>query len=402
MLTHAPEEPSLVTLLRKTMTRLRDVIPRAGAETPLTEIGAETKDGQAAEVPLVLPFDKERRLMPRLLRRLRRRRFLRYCPDTLNEYAPLTPYAADYFLERLRNPRIDAWRECVAATWALGRLTVDDAARPEAEQILVGLVTAKLQIDGRAMDRLCFVIFQNLFVTLTLAGEIVLLTTQPGSGMDRFSVFIQAPFFAAFVACFLFVPAVMLTMIVNIPLGTLHMNRIRAMAVLTLGRWREPHHLDLFLREFVGRRGRTGSAAETALREVLPLLKAGEEIERAADFVPNLCRALQRKERQVLDYNVSEENLEVLLLESLGKVGDGRALPTVARIAQRGRTPRLQALAQRILPLVQARSRQATDPGQLLRGAVRPDPASDVLLRAAHETSTPPEQLLRPHGACGD
>ncbi|MCW3053982.1 MAG: hypothetical protein JWN14_3152 [Chthonomonadales bacterium] len=395
MLLNAPEELPLAALLRKTITRLRELTPHAGGETSAAESGEEEKCARPSGVPLVLPFDTERRVIPRLLRKLRRGHFLRYRPDTLEEYAPLTPYAADYFLERLRTAHVSRWRECIVATWALGRLTPEDPARGEVEKVLYWLVSPEggsiTIADNRRMLNLWL---KSVF---TMACVVANLWIQADRNALPFDPFLSG---IAIISALIFsLPLTVFLLFNDIPWNMRRLNRIRARALLTLGRWREPRHLSLLLREYVGKMGRVRLAAEVALREVLPLLKTEDKGEHSADFVSNLCRALRRKERQFFDYTPREEALEILILEALGKVGDGHAIPTVQRIAVRGRTSRLQELAQSILPILQARSRQATDPNQLLRGADRPENPSTTLLRPAYESSTPSEQLLRPHNA---
>lgn len=399
MLLNAPEEPPLATLLRRTITRLRDLTPHAETETSAAERGDEVKLARPSGVPLVLPFDTERHLIPRLLRKLRRGRFLRYRPDTLDEYAPLTPYATDYFLKVLRTAHVSRWRECIVATWALGRLTPEDPARTEAEPLLYRMVCLEGGRDTAAtMRRLLNLWLKSLFMA---AGFVAYqwITSEPE---DFIGDVWDSSLFCLVVACIATIlyslPFTVFMVFNDVPWNISKLNRMRARALLTLGRWRDPLHLSLLLREYVEKTGRVRLAAEVALREVLSLLETGDTGERAADFVPNLCRALRRKERQVLDYTPREEALEILMLEALGKVGDGQALPTVQRIAARGRTPRLQELAQNILPVLQARSRQATDPNQLLRGADRPE-SPNTLLRPAHEAATLSEQLLRAHNA---
>jgi hypothetical protein len=393
----------LVTRLLKTMGLLRRSIAAEHTDVSAAEGGEGVPLTTCDGVPLVLPFDSERRLMPRLLRRLRRGRFLRRCPASLDEYASLTPKATRYFLDRLYVVHADEWKEGVTSAWALGRLAYDDPLRTEARALLRRCAASRGDIGvyryGLRAERRWLAIWRNLFGIVSLWGAAVILNHHArfGAGHSVFPPLLEMATFAACETLILSFPVTLLSFLVSLPLDVVRMDRIRAMAVLTLGRWREPRHLDIFLRKCVGEAGpRVRQAAEIALHEVLPLLRAEEGGEHAADFIPNLCRAVQRKERRVLGYTEWEETLEILLLEALGKVGDGRALPTVERIAKRGRTPRLQELAQSILPVVQARARRTTDPSQLLRGAVRPDPAVTTLLRPAQEIATPSSELLRP------
>ncbi len=392
---YPPEELMLLTLRRKVAARLRRLTRRTGIETSVPEASEGPKTTTAEGVPLVLPFDPERRLIPRLLRRLRRGRFLRHFPGSLTEYALLSEDATCYLIDRLYQVRVDGWKECVMAVWALGRLTADDPARRQVAELLTWLVGRQSEnmacIDGKRLAKRWRAITRNLCVGILLWG----LVAWSSSGRVEDVAIVAVD--CLLLSLLLTIPLTILSFICGYPLDAVRMSRIRSMAILTLGRWREPCHMDMLLREYAQKSGRVRDAAEVALAEVLPLLTTEERLERSSDFVPNLCRVLHRKERQLLDYTVREETLEVLLLEALGKVGDGRALPTVERIATRGRTPRLRELAQSILPVLYARSREATDPKQLLRGAVCPDTAPNTLLRATQETSTtPPNQLLRP------
>ncbi len=408
MLTHAPEERTLGILLRKTKARLREYAQHSGLDTLVGRGKATATTTTHEGVPLVLPFDKERRLMPRLLRHMRHRRFMRYRPDTLTEYAPLTPYSANYFMERLRTARIDQWHECVVSIWALGRLVADDPMRREAEDLLYGMLrttggdlawngavrtkgSSLIWFDGQRLARCWKGVYSGMFLCVIAPILSFQSKPEPLFRMDFLSLVLLSGIWAFFLS----LPATFIAFLASVPLDIRRMDRIRAMALLTLGRWREPRHLSLLLREFVEKHGRVHRAAEVALTEVLPLLEGTEDLEYAMDFVPNLCRALQRTERQMLGYTFREETLEILLLETLGKVGDGRAISTVERIARRGRTPRLQEVAQSILPILHARSRCSTNPRQLLRSSGQSEVSSRSLLRPAHHTTTPSHELLR-------
>jgi hypothetical protein len=126
-------------------------------------------------------------------------------------------------------------------------------------------------------------------------------------------------------------------------------------------------------------------AAAVGFRATLPRLTPEHYGALDTLAVPNLCRVLQHP----------DTSLALAALTALEKVGDGRALPFVARAAQRGRSPEARALAARVLPLLQERLRQEQDRRILLRGASAPPTDAAWLLRAA-DRSEPPEQLLRP------
>lgn len=386
------EERSFKALLRRNTTLLRRILNHRASQTSAPDTAR--KPAISAEVSPVLADDRERCRIPMLLREVRRRRSLRYQPDMRDEYTPLTPYAADYFLEQTRSAHIDTWREAVVSLWALGRLTPDNPGYAEAEQHLCRLIgsdSSMAQIDGKRLGRRWRFILSYLIGGMSVWSLWAGLSAAPHGGWLVLVAGIVTG------ALFYSLPLTVLAFLIGAPLDRMHLARIRAMAILTLGRRRDTCHLGLILRQYVEERGRVHRAAEVVLLEVLPLLGMPDAAMLPRDFVPNLCIALYRKERQVLDYTAREEKLEVLLLEALSKVGDGRALPTVERIAQAGRTPLLRELAQSLVPILQERRRLEIDSDQLLRGATQPETAPETLLRPAqNEDVTPPDQLLRP------
>ena len=393
------ERRTVLTRLSKAIFRRRDSLLRT-EEKPSVLTADAANAAPSDGIPLVLPFDTERLFVPRLLKRLRRGRFLRDFPDTLDEYAPLTQDATCYLIDKLHTVNIDSWKESVVAIWALGRLSPQDLARAETAYLLRWMIEptggSMAQVDGRRLTKRWRSMMCTLFC-LPICGFVTMWLSRGDSRSLEPGLLFVLLIGVALGALVFSVPCTALTFLAGSVLDRERMIRVRAMALLTLGRRREPCHLDLLLRAYVGKVGRERLAAEVALREVLPLLNRPTDTERSADFVSNLCRALRREEQWALDHAVRDDLLEIRLLEALGKVGDGSSVPTVERIARRGRTPGVREAAQTILPVLQARRREADDLNQLLRGAVQPDPASGTLLRPARETSTPADQLLRPH-----
>ena len=392
------ERRNVLIRLSKAIFRRRGSLLRIEEEPPVRAEDA-TNAAPSDGIPLVLPFDKERLLVPQLLKRLRRGRFLRHFPDNLDEYAPLTQDATCYLIDKLHTVNIDAWKESVVAIWALGRLSPQDPARAEAADLLRWIVEptggSMAQVDGRRLTKRWRSVMCTLFC-FPLCGFVTLWLSRGDSRMfEQGVLFLLVG--VALGAFILSVPCTALTFLAGSVLDRERMIRVRAMALLTLGRWREPCHLDLLLRTHVGKIGRERLAAEVALREALPLLNFPADTERSADFVSNLCRALRREEQWSLDHAVRDDLLEIRLLDALGKVGDGSSVPTVERIARRGRTSGAREAAQTVLPDLRARRRQEDDLKQLLRGTVQPAVASGTLLRPAHEIPTPADQLLRSH-----
>src|SRR5262249_32296509 len=128
-------------------------------------------------------------------------------------------------------------------------------------------------------------------------------------------------------------------------------------------------------------RAPTRTAALPALRSALSTVTPEHYGRLGSACVPNLCRALE----------YADQSLHVEILEALEKIGDGRAVPTVRRLAQKG-----SPTAARILPALLARQLQENESKMLLRSASLSSATPKELLRPASETSTTePQQLLR-------
>ncbi len=416
MLKHISEEPSLPPILREISQRIhRFTHPYAAESQPALRVVAAhnvTEDG----VPLVLPFDRERRLIPRLLHRLRKGRFLKNCPASLAEYKPLSEPTADYLLHALEHTGISQWRERLIAVWGLGSLPADHPYRKDASDLLADVVQKRYKSVLRADKKRIGKVWAGTYLAiglplicyevLSVFGAIPIYQDFLGMNIDVCISLddIQADmiaFIAAQVATTL-IGTLLLSRLITyfvlpawIPLDLVRANRIRAMAITTLGRWRDAVYLPLLLRESLSSNRRIRLAAEAGLVETLPLLTTEDYGTLPGSVVPDLCLALQRKERQLLDRNAHDETLTSLVLEAIGKVGDERALHIVTRMAHKTRTPALRQQAAGILPILLERQRLQNDPKQLLRGAIEPAPAPETLLRPASHTPTPPETLLR-------
>ena len=105
--------------------------------------------------------------------------------------------------------------------------------------------------------------------------------------------------------------------------------------------------------------------------------------------VPNLCRLLDSRDRVLV----------LALLGALRKVGDGRALKPVSRLAAFASDTQVQAAAAELAPLLQLRFERETDSQKLLRAAHSPDTTEALLRPAADDRATPAEQLLRPESS---
>lgn len=131
-------------------------------------------------------------------------------------------------------------------------------------------------------------------------------------------------------------------------------------------------------------------AATQALPEMLAALTPEHYGQLPAGTTPALCRVLYHPDNRLV----------ALVLDALGKVGDGRAVAPVEQMMRRGRTPELRAEAERILPMLQERKRQEEAHSSLLRPSSVPEDTPEVLLRpATAQSCVEPETLLRTVGA---
>ena len=124
----------------------------------------------------------------------------------------------------------------------------------------------------------------------------------------------------------------------------------------------------------------------SALYRVLPKLKEDHFGLLKSHTVPALTRLLERS---------FDEELRLIILEALGKIGDGRALAAVAYVSDNG-TPTERACAARILPILRERRRKERDPRLLLRAAAESEDTRDLLLRPAESSQHDEGVLLRP------
>ena len=130
---------------------------------------------------------------------------------------------------------------------------------------------------------------------------------------------------------------------------------------------------------------------QRALKELLPQLEPGD----AALFTD--------AHRHCLHLALDDPNtdLVVLLLKALEKIGDGRSISAVKRLANgRGRAridPQVLYAARHCLPLLEARSIYDDANQTLLRAsAMQPENGANLLRSAEQQPDTAPDELLHP------
>jgi hypothetical protein len=132
-----------------------------------------------------------------------------------------------------------------------------------------------------------------------------------------------------------------------------------------------------------------GEAAE-GLRKVAPALTPEHYGIFDRRVAVRLCRALAVADK------AGDEGTMIAIVQALGKIGDGQALPVVERLMLHG-SERLKQEAGTILPTLRRRAEEAKAAATLLRPS-DDGAGQEVLLRAAGGAgSAEQEQLLRAH-----
>ncbi|HLK56913.1 MAG TPA: hypothetical protein VKU00_10125 [Chthonomonadaceae bacterium] len=89
--------------------------------------------------------------------------------------------------------------------------------------------------------------------------------------------------------------------------------------------------------------------------------------------------------------------LQVAILKAFEQVGDSKALPVVAALAESAAHPQVRAAAVECLPFLQMRQEQERASQTLLRASSASATEPDMLLRAAHENhDQDPNEMVRP------
>ncbi|MCS6775213.1 MAG: hypothetical protein RMJ43_07950 [Chloroherpetonaceae bacterium] len=300
------------------------------------------------------------------------------------------------------------WRERAFAAWTLGQMDLAPSERSTAANALAHLITNRMRTSGTSLGSRALRALQRTAMLTTAGFTAVLLlflfgcfVTSPLIDAEQlFWMFLSVPLaILGGLACSVYVLPVVLPL--SLALDAARNNFVRATAVTALGRLRVPERVGVLAHALADGNGRVRDAAEAALYAVLPLLTTEHYGRLPADTVPGLCKALGHL------YHITpfagsvegtrREQLLVLLIEALGKVGDGRAAPLMEWLAGESMLPRVQSAAVAVLPVLRERQRQESDRDALLRAVSAPVATSQELLRPVTGcTGGDPQQLLRP------
>jgi hypothetical protein len=151
---------------------------------------------------------------------------------------------------------------------------------------------------------------------------------------------------------------------------TRRLRRARA-AMEALSHVGEPASLSAIARAYVQRPLR--EAASRALVKVAARLRPEDHGTVSGDTVPALCRAISK----------ADPETEIVILQALAAVGDGRAIPAVERVAITAQSPQTREAAYTALPILRQRAEDSRASGMLLRPSSARGGGEPVLLRAA-------------------
>ena len=379
---------------------------------------ATTSDASKAGDTLSTLDDLERELVDvaRLRRKLPRRSFLRRAAIDWNSLQhndsqtlhPLTDAKLAVVLNKLRDPNPAAWRERTLCAWLLGHFALNGEQTAQAAQVLANVVQKRHVPRGRRVRANMRHIVEKSLPFAAVYALLIVAHTLVFSVPPSYTAFFQNHTISVwemvlFAASGFVVTCAALTGILTglmfpflTALNAQRGNQARAMAALALGRMRAVEGVEELACAALDRNAQVRRASEHALQMCLPSLTLSHYGQVRTDTTSLLCNLLNHKKERLFANHPSTERLVLAVLDALGKVGSGDAAPHVARVAQDGWTDAVRERACAILPLLEARQRQAGDPHQLLRAsALPPDTGSQLMRPTENNTTDTPEQLLR-------
>jgi hypothetical protein len=354
-------------------------------------IGTPETESDSSYVSAPRPLtESERQKATGLLKFLRRRDPVRAPVEALllGEQPPLEVTFA--LFQTLEGCFGFKWRRAELAAWALGRVPLTPPQHRLAAELLERIVPLRDWPNGD--ERLAHGLLRTVAVSIVFCIAVFgdNLIRNPESFLNGFIVYL--------LSCLpLCIPLALLVFPISGIIEDIRLNRVRAAAAESLGRLGEPTSAGILaqtilqtsglnLRQTVGCRD-IGHAAVHALPAVLSNLTPEHYGQLPAHSVSRLCALLLE----------AQEPLALLILEALGKVGDGSAVADVRWMAYRSQVPRLREAAARILPILEQRQQMENAPKVLLRAAAAPVASADTLLRPASggAVQADPQQLLR-------
>jgi len=364
--------------------------------------GAGSVVTPAEGAPALALDGKELKERAALLRRIRIRRSWPWMGESLFDTEQYAPWVFAELQTLLRTPDSRRWRERLLAAGTMGCLPLKREDKKAATQTL-GEILANIQTSSRRrmagrLKRAFGAAYLTAFSLHALLWVAATLWFSFGfdSGIAAFSELLLFPVMllvGAISSVFWAIPIYPVVLPFYVAADMRRQNRIRAAAATALGRIGQPEGVSFVAQALCDKSPLVRKAAQEALPLLLPRLTSDHYGLLASDLTPNLCRALRQEARK---REPASEEWTMALLQALEKVGDGQAVEPVQALTNAQYPERIRQEAERILPVLQARRRQESDPKILLRGAATPASEPEELLRAAvNSTEEKPEQLLR-------
>ena len=338
------------------------------SDVDVVEVSFPLEPGEsvvAAPVPELRDYT-DRTEMWLVIRALRKKNPIRQAAERVMEDPSERRLAFEDLMRILQRPNGYRWKERTLAAWMLGMTHLSEAEKQEAADSLLKVYKREEANDLRGAAQRC--LLRSTVVGLVVGLVVVCsqydsgIPVQIGAGLFGFALGTLAgipfvyPFSKAMEADIL--------------------NQVRAASARALGRLESAESIGPLAETIASRVAapRLKRAAESALPEAARALRPEHYGELGPEITPNLCRVAHHR----------SQGLAAHALAALAKVGDGRALEDVRRIAKRGPS-RLRPWAERALPILEERHRRENAPKTLLRAA----------------EASPDEGLLRPSGAAG-
>ena len=358
----------------------------------------ETPEETLAEAPQTLEAQaltpegvthSKRQEIKNLLRFTSRRHLIHQLLDAKTGRLISSAFVPAQLYRILRDAPDYQWRERTAAALALREIAMSPAQTLSASRVLGDVMNDMEAAPDLKRQRES----QETLHNLGLTGAMVLGVIALGIGIPTkfipewlHEIIFNFGCFAG-VTSLLWIPAFII-------LSRHRRKQLRLACAVTLRKLRQPESVRAFA---VATRSRKeyDVIAHNALLEILPLLTPEHYGRLEATSVPELTQLLRTASLPPGTLIYSEPLCETVL-DALAKIGDGRAVRPVQRLADKCRDRKIREKAIEILPILLERRGREQAHSMLLRGASAPAASEKELLRAANSApETAPELLLR-------
>jgi hypothetical protein len=332
---------------------------------------------------------EERKEITHLARRLPRHNAVRQIAFGLLEGRSVDGETRKPLVSALLTPDETRWRERAVAAWAVGQIPLNGPERLEMAGLLGRIVTNRQlgPSDRLVMRAVLRTVLSGLTALLLYSlfdfshwGIGVLFPGMVNSGIDLFISIIMILFFVG-----------ILILSLTMPFSSFFVdaccnNSVRCHAARSLGRLKDPLSIGVLATAAMFFSDSIGYVSMRELRRILPLLTPEQYGQHDRETVPALCKLL-------IAHHVHPA-IVPSIVEALGKIGDGRAVKPVEKIAKSAAGTPLGEAAERVLPILRERQQRENDPLRLVRAASAPSDFTNHLLRPAQDSGSSEARLL--------